>query len=131
EPENSPACRQDPATLHFLTTLGCGPLRPTRVLARIGSSASWADTPRPPGAGGETDDRFDPTGRADHRPGTTPYPPDFRQMLRLPRWDRSPLGGPWRQRQRGGGGPTPPKSTLCDHGRWCLVDALQSRPASP
>src|SRR5690606_26195018 len=62
-------------------------LRPTRVLTRIGSSASWADTPRPPGAGGETDDRFNPTGRADHRPDTTPYPPDFRQMLRLPLFD--------------------------------------------
>lgn len=44
-------------------------------------------------------------------------------------WDRSPLGGPWRQ--RGGGGPTTPKSTLRDHGWWCLVGALQSCPASP
>lgn len=39
-------------------------------------------------------------------------------------WDRSPLGGPWRQ--RGGRGPTTPKSTLRDHGWCCLVGALQS-----
>lgn len=39
-------------------------------------------------------------------------------------WDRSPLGGPWRQ--RGGRGPTTPKSTLRDHGRWCPAGALQS-----